>query len=315
MPLPRIWRALAAIFLIAASSTWAQADKGLQPVPALTRAVIDQTGTLSTDDTAALEAQLQALERTRGAQVVVLMVASTAPEDIAAFANRVGSDWKIGRRDVGDGVLVVVAKNDRKMRIEVAKTLEGAIPDIAAARIIDGAMKPKFQQGDYAGGLTAAVAQLSARIAGEALPAPVQGGESRGNNNSNTGKGSGFDWTNLAIFLFFGVIVAGPLARSLLGGRMGGLLMGGGVGAIAFLVTSSLLLAGGAGLIALLYTWLFGGRSGPVIHGGNAGGWGAGSGGWGSGGSRGGGGFGSGGGGFSSGGGGNFGGGGASGGW
>ncbi|CAN7191953.1 TPM domain-containing protein [Acidovorax sp. LjRoot194] len=313
MPLPRIWRALAAIFLIATSSTWAQADKGLQPVPALTRAVIDQTGTLSTDDAAALDAQLQALERTRGAQVVVLMVASTAPEDIAAYANRVANVWKIGRREVGDGVLVVVAKNDRRMRIEVAKTLEGAIPDIAAARIIDGAMKPKFQQGDYAGGLTAAVAQLSARIAGEALPAPEQGSEPQ-RSRSSAG-GSGFDWTDLAIFLFFGVIVAGPLARSLLGGRMGGLVMGGGVGAVAFFITSSLLLAGGAGLIALLYTWLFGGRSGPVIHGGSAGGWGAGAGGWGGGGSsRGGGGFGSGGG-FSSGGGGNFGGGGASGGW
>ncbi|CAN7502815.1 TPM domain-containing protein [Acidovorax sp. LjRoot117] len=316
MPLPRIWRALAAIFLIATSSAWAQADKGLQPVPALTRAVIDQTGTLSTDDAAALDAQLQALERTRGAQVVVLMVASTAPEDIAAYANRVANVWKIGRREVGDGVLVVVAKNDRRMRIEVAKTLEGAIPDIAAARIIDGTMKPKFQQGDYAGGLTDAVAALSARIAGEALPAPAQGSESDPRSRA-TGGGSGFDWADLAIFLFFGVIVAGPLARSLLGGRMGGLLMGGGVGAIAFLITSSLLLAGGAGLIALLYTWLFGGRSGPVIQGGSAGGWGAGGGHWGgSGGSRGGGGgFGSGGGGFSSGGGGNFGGGGASGGW
>ena len=313
MPLPRIWRALIAIFLIASSSAWAQTTAGLLPVPALTRAVIDQTGTLSTDDASALDAQLQALERTRGAQVVVLMVASTAPEDIAAYANRVANVWKIGRREVGDGVLVVVAKNDRKMRIEVAKTLEGAIPDIAAARIVDGAMKPKFQQGDYAGGLTAAVAQLSARIAGEALPAPEQGSEPQGSRSP--GGGSGFDWTDLAIFLFFGVIVAGPLARSLLGGRMGGLVMGGGVGAVAFFITSSLLLAGGAGLIALLYTWLFGGRSGPVIHGGSAGGWGAGAGGWGGGGSsRGGGGFGSGGG-FSSGGGGNFGGGGASGGW
>ena len=126
---------------------------------------MDQTGTLSANDIQALEGQLVALEKSRGSQVVVLMVPTTAPEDIAAYANRVGNQWKIGRRDVGDGVLVVVAKNDRKMRIEVAKSLEGAIPDIAAARIIDGAMKPRFQQGDFAGGIAAAITQIGARIA------------------------------------------------------------------------------------------------------------------------------------------------------
>ena len=234
-----------------------------------------------------------------------LMVPTTAPEDIAAYANRVGNQWKIGRRDVGDGVLVVVAKNDRKMRIEVAKSLEGAIPDIAAARIIDGAMKPRFQQGDFAGGLGAAITQIGARIAGEALPTPAEtpspaaGGSSHGL----------FDWTDFAIFLFFGVMVAGPLARSLLGAALGGLAVGGGVGALAFVFTSSLLLSVGAGVIALLYTWLFGGSSGPISLGHGGGG----SGGWSSGSS---GGFSSSdSGGFSSGGGGDFGGGGASGDW
>lgn len=303
MPETLIFRALIAIFFIAFSNAWAQTDSGLVPIPALTQPVIDQSGTLAPADAAALQAQLQSLERTRGAQVVVLMVPSTAPEDIAAYANRVGNAWKIGRRGVGDGVLIVVAKNDRKVRIEVAKTLEGAIPDIAAARIIDGAMKPRFSQGDYAGGLQAAVAELSARIAGEALPAPDADGE---RPRSNAG---GFDAMDLAIFLFFGVIVAGPLARSLLGGRVGGLLMGGGVGVLAFVVTSSLLLAGGAGLIALLYTWLFSGRGGPVLNGGGTGGLSAGPGHWGSSSSS------RGGGGFSSGGGGDFGGGGASGDW
>ena len=91
------------------------------------------------------------------------MVPTTQPEDIASYANRVGNDWKIGRKEVGDGVLVVVAKNDRKMRIEVAKALEGAVPDLAAARIIDDAMKPRFRQNDFAGGLNAAADQLIAR--------------------------------------------------------------------------------------------------------------------------------------------------------
>ena len=306
MLLAPIRYALIAIFLIASWPIFGWAQSQPLAVPPLTGHVMDQTGTLSANDIQALEGQLVALEKSRGSQVVVLMVPTTAPEDIAAYANRVGNQWKIGRRDVGDGVLVVVAKNDRKMRIEVAKSLEGAIPDIAAARIIDGAMKPRFQQGDFAGGIAAAITQIGARIAGEALPAPAEtpspaaGGSSHGL----------FDWTDFAIFLFFGVMVAGPLARSLMGAALGGLAVGGGVGALAFLFTSSLLLSVGAGVIALLYTWLFGGSSGPISLGHGGGG----SGGWSSGSS---GGFSSSSdsGGFSSGGGGDFGGGGASGDW
>jgi len=302
MPLALIHQALIAIFLVAFTAPWAHANNGLLPVPELTGPVIDQTGTLTAADISALQAQLVALEQSKGSQVVLLMVPTTAPEDIAAYANRVGNQWKIGRRDVGDGVLLLVAKDDRKMRIEVAKALEGAIPDIAAARIIDGAMKPRFRQNDYAGGLNAAVAQLSARIAGEALPAPDE-------QPTESGQGdSGFDWTDLAIFVFFGVMVGGPLARSLFGNALGGLLMGGGVGAVAFWVTSSLMVSSGAGLLALLYTWIFSGRSGPVIHGGGGGG--SSSGGSWSGSSSS-----SDSGGFSSGGGGDFGGGGASGDW
>lgn len=307
MPLPRIGWALLAILFIAITPWCAWAQGALPPIPPLTGHVIDQTGSLSAADTQALESQLAALEQTRGAQVVVLMVASTAPEDIAAYANRVGNHWKIGRRGVGDGVLVLVAKNDRKMRIEVAKALEGAIPDIAAARIIDSAMKPRFQQNDYAGGLSAAAAQLAARIGAEALPPPEAEHTPQGINDHRL-----FDWTDFAIFLFFGVMVAGPLARSMFGSALGGLLVGGGVGVLAFVFTASLLLSIGAGVIALLYTWIFGGRSAPVAlgqGGGSSGSWGHG---------------GSGGdysssssdsGGFSSGGGGGFGGGGASGDW
>ncbi len=297
--------ALTAILLIAILPSFGWTQSQLLAVPALTGHVIDQTGTLSGTDTQALEVQLATLEKVHGSQVVVLMVPTTAPEDIVAYANRVGNQWKIGRRDVGDGVLVLVAKSDRKMRIEVAKSLEGAIPDIAAARIIDGAMKPRFQQGDFAGGLSAAVTQIGARIAGEALPGPASAPAAaiRGDSHGL------FDWTDFAIFLFFGVMVAGPLARSILGAALGGLALGGGVGVLAFVFTSSLLLSVGAGVIALLYTWFFGGSSGLISlgHGGRGlGGWSSGS----SGGSSS-----SDGGGFSSGGGGDFGGGGASGDW
>ena len=307
MPLAQWIRALAAIFLIALLPTVVHAQRA---VPTLSARVIDETGTLSPAERESLQTQLAAIESKHGSQVAVLMVPTTGAEDLAAFANRVGNAWKIGRRGVGDGVLVVVAKDDRKVRIEVAKALEGAIPDIAAARIIDGAMKPRFRQGDYAGGLTAAIDQIGARIAGEPLPLPqAQGTAPAGPRHS------GFDWTDLAIFLFFGVMVGGPLARSVLGPGKGGLLMGAGAGGMAFVVTASAWVAGGAGLLALLYTWLFSASgsarrgSGPgIVWGTGAGG---GGGGWGSGG---GGGFGSGGV-FSSGGGGDFGGGGASGDW
>ena len=307
MPLALCWRALAALFFIAICP-WAVQAQPVLPVPALSARAIDQTGTLNAADLQALEARLQGLEEKSGSQVVVLMVPTTAPEDIASYAFRVASDWKIGRRDVGDGLLVVVAKNDRRMRIEVARKLEGAIPDLAASRIIDQSMAPRFREGDYAGGIAAALDQIGARIANEALPAPAQRG-------SNTQQNQGMGLSELAMFLFFGVIVAGPVVRRIFGGRFGSVVMGGGTGAVAYLLSASALLAGGAGIAALLMTLLSnsgggggrGGRGGgPFIGGGGLGG-GFGGGGRSSGGF--------GGGGFSSGGGGSFGGGGASGGW
>jgi len=147
----------------------------LRPVPVLTQQVIDQTGTLSAAQREALTSKLERFERENGSQLVILIVASSQPEDIAAFAQRVGDAWKIGRKDVGDGLLIVVAKNDRKVRIEVAKALEGAVPDLAARQIIQSALSPAFKAGDYAGGLNQAVDQLQARIRGEALPAPTPG--------------------------------------------------------------------------------------------------------------------------------------------
>jgi len=277
------------------------------PVPALTARVIDQTGTLDASQIAALGSRLEALEREKGSQVVVLMVPTTAPEDIASFANRVANDWKIGRRDVGDGVLLIVAKNDRQLRIEVAKTLEGAIPDLAARRIIDGAITPGFRQDDYAGGLQAGVEQIAALIAGEALPAPAAG--SRGSAGGGLGQ-----WGDLLVFALFALPIAAAILRSVLGRKLGALATGAGVGALAFFISASVLIAVVAGAVGLGYA-LFSAFAAPGRRSGSAGGFG-GPGGWSSGRHRGGwGGGGLGGGGFSSGGGGNFGGGGASGRW
>ncbi len=153
------------------SAVTAQTD--LQPVPALSSHVVDQTGTLDAVQRDALDEKLAAFEATHGAQLVVLIVHTTAPEDIASYANRVGSAWKIGRKEIGDGLLLLVAKNDRKVRIEVPKTLEGAIPDLAAKQVIDQTITPRFKQGDFASGLDAGVESLMALVRQEALPLPV----------------------------------------------------------------------------------------------------------------------------------------------
>ena len=299
----------ACLLLLAAAFAQAQ---DVQPVPLLSARVVDQTATLDPAQRAALEEQLAAYERASGPQIVILLVATTAPEDIAAYAQRVADQWKIGRREVGDGLLIVVAKNDRRMRIEVAKALEGAVPDLAARQIIDTAMKPAFQAGDYAGGLKAAIERLQARIAGEGLPVPAQPPRPGGSGDAV------FDLQDLGLLFFIGVPIVGMVLTALLGRKVGSLATAGASGAAAWTFGGSLLLAGVAAVAALLLVGLLGigaarraaggfGRRGggvmpPIIWGG-----GGGFGGFGGGGS--------GGGGFSSGGGGNFGGGGASGDW
>jgi uncharacterized protein len=294
-------------FLIALLAFGLAAAQGVLPVPELTARIIDQTGTLDAIQRKGLEDKLAAFEQKTGSQIVVLLVPTTQPEDIASYANRVANAWKIGRKEVGDGILVIVAKNDRKVRIEVAKTLEGAVPDLAAKMIIDEAITPRFRQGDFAGGLQAGADRLIARVSGEALPAPKPAPQQRGGSE-------GFDWFDLAIFLFFAVPIAGGVLRGIFGRKLGSLVTGGGVGLVAMLITSSLVVAVIAAVVALLLTLLSGGgplvggrrgQGGPVIFPGGWGGGGHGGGGWGGGG----------GGGFSSGGGGDFGGGGASGDW
>lgn len=283
----------------------------LRPVPVLTHRVMDSTGTLSPAQRQALDDKLAAFEREAGPQIVVLMLAGTAPEDITDFTQRVGDAWKLGRREVGDGVLIVVAKDERKVRIAVAKALEGAVPDLAARQIIQGAITPAFKKGDYAGGLNLAVDQLQTRIRGEHLPAPQQTGSAR-----HAGSDDGFDLETLGALFFIAVPVLGSLLTAVFGRKLGSLLTGGGAGALAWLLSGTMLMALAAGLGAVLLVGLLGigaarrglsGRGssshGPVIWGGGGGWSGGGHGSSGDGG------------GFSSGGGGDFGGGGASGDW
>lgn len=292
MPLALIRYALLAILMIVFRVPVALAQPPL-PVPALTAHVVDQTGTLDAEQRSNMEARLAELEQREGTQLVVLMVESTAPEDIASFANRVANSWKIGRAQVGDGLLIVVAKRDRKMRIEVAKALEGAVPDLAAARIIDQTMKPRFRENDFSGGLNAAIDQLGARIAGEPLPEPMQ---------APAASDSGSNWLDVAGIGLFVVLGLGQLVRAIFGKRLGAAIMGCGTALLAFVLTASVVLSFIAGMGALLFVLLASSKSSGISWGGGAGGSGGFSGGGGGGG-------------FSSGGGGDFGGGGASGDW
>ena len=161
LPAP-VYRRLIALFFIAINHHTAWAD--LLPVPALASRVIDQTATLTANEQLQLVQQIAQLEAETGAQLAILMVPSTATEDIASYSKRIANTWKLGRAQVGDGVLIVVAKNDRRMRIEVARALESQISDQRAARIIDEQMKPAFRDNRFAAGLGAAVVQLGAAI-------------------------------------------------------------------------------------------------------------------------------------------------------
>ena len=297
-------RIAAAVLLLAVLGS--VAAQQLLPVPAPSGRVVDQTATLTAAQSEALAAKLERIETVRGAKLVVLIVPGTAPEDIAAFTQRVGDAWKLGRKGVGDGLLVVVAKNERRVDIAPSKALEGAIPDVVAARIIREQIGPAFKAGDYAGGLNQAIDRIDERIAGEGLPA----GDSRSSAPIARGSGSGgFAFGDIAIFLFVAVpVIGGLLARAL--GRKGAGLVGGlAVGGIGWWLTASVLVGVGAGLLALFLIGVIGmgtgsGRRGigPIVWGGGGGGFGSGGGGGGGGG-------------FSTGGGGDFGGGGASGSW
>ncbi|TAG26925.1 MAG: YgcG family protein [Burkholderiales bacterium] len=293
---------LLACALLAPSLTTAQ-----QPVPALTARVVDTAQILTTGEAGGIETQLARIEQERGSQIVVLLVNTTAPEDIASYANRVANAWKIGRRDVGDGVLIVIANEDRKLRIEVAKSLEGAIPDLAAKQIISTALAPALKQGQYAQGIEATIEQLDKRISGENLPAPASSKDQAESKMQTLG----FHLSDLMIFLFFAVPIGGAVAKGIFGNKLGSVITGGAVGGVAFFLTASMIIAGMAFFVAALFTLVssFGravsGRRGHS-RGYDGGGWSTGSGGGGGWSSNDGGGF-------SSGGGGDFGGGGASG--
>src|SRR5450631_2785789 len=214
-------------------------------VPPLSGRVVDQTGTLSSSDIASLTQVLRDLETRKGSQVAVLIVPTTEPESIEQYSIRVAEAWKIGRKKIDDGALLLVAKNDRKLRIEVGYGLEGALNDASAKRIIDEIITPRFRSGDFAGGISAGVDRIIGVADGEKLPAPEPRRE----------QGSSFlshiDLLNP--FTLFAVFIVSTILRTTLGRLIGAVATGGIVGALAWLIAGSL----AASLIAAIIGFLF----------------------------------------------------------
>jgi len=254
---------------------WAFAAAADVAVPPLTGRVIDQTRTLSSGDIASLTQTLRDFEARKGSQVAVLIVPTTAPETIEQFSIRVAEAWKIGRKRIDDGAILVVAKDDRKLRIEVGYGLEGVLNDVTAKRIIDEVITPKFRSGDFAGGISAGVDRIIRVIDGEKLPAPAPAQKSSSVSLEN------FDPLNP--FLIIPVLLFGGLMRSVLGRLIGSVATGGLVTLLAWYFVGSLLAAALAGVIASIFVMFSDSITSPA-----PGGRGRGGGGWVAGGSSGG---------------------------
>lgn len=225
---------------LAATGLTARAEVAVPPLQAR---VTDLTSTLAPEVRHSLEQALAALEKRKGAQIAVLIVPTTAPEPIEQYSLRVAERWKLGRAGVDDGALLLVATDDRRLRIEVGYGLEGVIPDAVAKRVISDVIVPYFQRGDYAGGVTAGVDRLVRLVDGEPLPAPRAEGR-----NLSAVFDQLFPIGLLALFMI------GPILRALAGRLLGATLTGGLTALVAWLMTGLVLIAAGLGLVAFFIT-------------------------------------------------------------
>jgi uncharacterized protein len=281
----RVGRGWLALLVVAAVGL--AGAQGVAPIPKLEARVTDLTGTLTAEQQSSLEDKLAAFEARKGTQIVVLIVPTTHPEEIEQYSIRVVEQWKIGRKHVDDGVMLIVAKNDRRVRIEVGYGLEGALPDAIANRIITETIRPLFAQNDFYGGISAGVDQIETVVAGEALPAPDRTWHGGGARRGGIG--------GLLPFLFIAVFIGSSALRGILGRPAGAIVTGGITGVIVWLFGGLIVGALIASVVAFLFALLSGGIGGGLGRVGGFGGWGGGMMGGGMGG---GGGFGGGGGGF-----------------
>ena len=253
-------------------------------VPPLTQRVTDLTATLDAQQMQTLESRLAGFEAKKGAQLAVLIVTTTEPESIEQFGIRVVEKWKLGRKAVDDGVLLIVAKDDRTLRIEVGYGLEGVLNDATANRIVEEIIVPNFKRGEFYAGIESGTAAMMQLIEGEILPPPAQRAAAKGKSNFET-----------LLFIGFAlVVVAGGVLRSLFGRFPAALLVGGGLGLLAWWMVVPIFMAMLAGLGAFMLVLLggagrgFGGFGGGGLGGGfGGGGFGGGGGGFGGGGASG----------------------------
>lgn len=285
--------------LVALLLGWAFAAAAEVPVPPLTGRVVDQTGTLTSSEIASLTQKLKDFEDRKGSQIAVLMVATTQPETIEQFSIRVADAWKLGRKRVDDGAILVIAKDDRRVRIEVGYGLEGSLTDATTRRIIDEDITPRFRNGDYAGGISAGIDRMIRVIDGEELPAPER-------PHWQSPQFSDYiDPLNPALII--GVLIVSGILRAVLGRLVGSAATGVLVGILAWIAIGSVFASVVLGIIGFIFAFILGAFATPGGSGyGSRGGW-SGADGWGGSSSGDGGGY--------SGGGGGFGGGGASGNW
>jgi uncharacterized protein len=266
--------------LLALLLCWAVTAFADVAVPPLTGRVVDQTGTLSSGDIDRLTQTLKNLELRKGSQVAVLIVPTTQPETIEQFSIRVADAWKVGRKKIDDGAILVVAKDDRRLRIEVGYGLEGALPDVTTKRIIDEIITPKFRSGDFAGGISAGVDRIIGVIDGEPLPAPPQRQQQQ--------QSSDLTWllNPLNPFTIIAILVLGGVMRGIFGRLFGSLTTGGLIGLVAWLVFGSLIVSALAGIVASVFTMFSDSITTPAPAGRGGGGWvGGGGGAWSGGGS------------------------------
>jgi uncharacterized protein len=262
------------VSILALLLCWAFAALADVAVPPLTGRVVDKTATLSSGDIASLDRTLKDFEARKGSQIAALIVGTTQPETIEQYSLRVAEAWKIGRKKIDDGAILVVAKDDRKLRIEVGYGLEGALTDVSAKRIIDEVITPKFRSGDFAGGIIDGVNRILRVVDGEPLPAPAQ-------RQQNSGLS---DLDPFNPILIFGVLFAGGVFRAMFGRLFGSLATAGLAAGLLWLIAASLALSAIGGVIVFLVAMLTDimASSGGV---GTSGGWVSGSGGGFSGGS------------------------------
>jgi uncharacterized protein len=237
-------------FFLALFLCWAGVAAADVAVPPLTGRVVDLTGTLSSDQIAAQTQRLKDLQTRKGSQVAVLIVPTTQPETIEQYSIRVAEAWKIGRKKIDDGALLVVAKNDHKLRIEVGYGLEGALTDVTARRIIDEVIVPQFRRGDFDGGIAAGITRIIAVIDGEPLPAPAP-------EASHANVDSGLLDLVFSPFGLLGYAAIAAILRGILGRLLGSTATAAVIGGIAWFLLGSLVLSGVLGVAAFFIT-LFG---------------------------------------------------------